>query len=61
MPILYQAIDKGVVLSDKNERAIEDTLHDHRMIMEFLEKRDGEGARTAMKLHIMHAIHELDI
>lgn len=61
MPIIYQSIGKGVILSEKNRIAIEDTLHDHRMIMDFLQKRDGEGARLAMKLHIMHAIRELDI
>ncbi|MHC1682391.1 MAG: FadR/GntR family transcriptional regulator [Clostridiaceae bacterium] len=61
MPILYQAIDKGVILSDENKAIIEDTLNDHRMIMDFLEKRDAEGAKTAMKLHIIHAIRGLGI
>ena len=61
MPILYQAISKGVVLSTKNERAAADTVDDHKMIMEFLEQRNPEGARSAMKIHIMHAISELGI
>lgn len=61
MPIIYQAIGKGVALSGKNDLAIEDTLHDHRMIIDFLKNRDGEGARVSMKLHIMHAINELNI
>lgn len=61
MPILYQAIDKGVILSDENKTILEDTLNDHRMIMDFLEKRDAEGAKTAMKLHIIHAIRGLGI
>lgn len=56
MPILYRAIDKGVHLSDSNEEMVQTTLNDHRMIMEFLEKRDAEGAKTAMKLHIIHAM-----
>ncbi|MDP4127346.1 MAG: FadR/GntR family transcriptional regulator [Bacillota bacterium] len=56
MPILYKAIDKGVILSDQNEKVIQDTLNDHRMIMDFLAKRDAEGAKTAMKLHIIHAM-----
>ena len=30
MPILYQAISKGVVLSTQSEKAINDTLGDHR-------------------------------
>lgn len=61
MPIIYQAIGKGVVLSEKNGLVLEDTLRDHRMIIDFLKNRDAEGARISMKLHIMHAINELDI
>jgi len=61
MPILYKAIDKGVILSDENKAIIQDTLNDHRMIMEFLATRDAEGAKTAMKLHIIHAMRGLGI
>ena len=59
MPILYQAISKGVYLSLQSDKAIEDTLSDHRMIMEFLEQRNAEGAKNAMKIHMMHAMKEL--
>ena len=61
MPILYKAIDKGVILSDENEAVIQDTLNDHRMIMDFLAKRDADGAKTAMKLHIIRAMRGLGI
>jgi len=61
MPILYQAITKGVILSTQSSKAIHDTINDHRMIMEFLEQRNAEGARNAMKIHIMHAIKELGL
>lgn len=61
MPILYQAISKGVVLSAQSDKAISDTVGDHRMIMEFLEQRNAEGAKNAMKIHIMHAMKELNI
>lgn len=61
MPILYQAIDKGVLLSDSNEEIVQNTLNDHRMIMEFLSKRDADGAKTAMKLHIIHAMRGFGI
>jgi len=61
MPILYKAIDKGVILSYENETIIGDTLNDHRIIMEFLENRDAEGAKTAMKLHILRAMRGLGI
>ncbi len=61
MPILYQAISKGVVLSSQSDKAVNDTVGDHKMIMEFLEQRNAEGARSAMKIHIMHAMKELNI
>ena len=61
IPILYQAIDKGVMLSDTNEEMLQNTLNDHRMIMEFLSKRDAEGAKIAMKLHIIHAMRGFGI
>ena len=61
MPVIYEAIDKGVVLSEEKEIAIQDTVIDHRMIIEFMEARNAEGAKNAMKIHILHAIKELDI
>ncbi|WP_138419563.1 FadR/GntR family transcriptional regulator [Aquibacillus sediminis] len=61
MPVLYQAIDKGVILSNKKELAVKDTITDHQMIMEFMKSRNPEGARSAMKIHILHAMEELGI
>lgn len=61
MPILYQAIAKGVTLSAMSQKAVTDTVNDHRMIIDFLEQRNAEGAKNAMKIHIMHAIRELGI
>ncbi len=34
-------------------------MKDDRLIMEFLKKRNPDGARTAMRLHIIHAIEML--
>ena len=45
MPILFQAISKGVTLSEQSDKAIDDTLNDHRTIMEFLQQRNAEGAK----------------
>ncbi|RDW16053.1 FadR family transcriptional regulator [Oceanobacillus arenosus] len=61
MPVIYQAIDKGVILSKKKELAIKDTINDHKMIMEFMKNRNPEGAKSAMKIHILHAMKELGI
>ena len=61
MPVIYEAIDKGVLLSEEKEVAIQDTIIDHRMIVEFMQARNAEGAKNAMKIHILHAIKELEI
>lgn len=61
MPILYQAIAKGVLLSEQRPAAVRHTVDDHRMIMEFLEIRNAGGARDAMRIHMMHAMKELKI
>ena len=61
MPILYEAISKGVTLSKRSSKAISDTIADHQLIMEFLKQRNADGAKSAMRIHIMHAIKELDI
>lgn len=61
MPVIYQAIDKGVLLSQQDESVALDTLRDHQMIMEFMEARNPEGARSAMKIHILRAMKDLGI
>jgi GntR family transcriptional repressor for pyruvate dehydrogenase complex len=61
MPIIYKAIDKGVVLSEVKKVAVEDTISDHRMLIQFMKNRNAEGARYAMKIHMMHAIEQLEL
>lgn len=61
MPVIYQGIGQGVTLSRQKEMAVKDTLNDHRLIMEFMEARNAEGARSAMRVHILHAMKELGI
>ncbi|MCI9457087.1 MAG: FadR family transcriptional regulator [Oscillospiraceae bacterium] len=61
MPVIYKAIDKGILLSENNDRVAQDTLTDHRMIVNFLEAGNAEGARCAMKIHILHAMQNLGL
>lgn len=61
LPVIYQAIDKGVQLSVQRNKALSYTVEDHKTIMEFLRTRNEEGARSAMKIHILHAMEALDI
>jgi DNA-binding FadR family transcriptional regulator len=60
IPVIFKAIKKGVVVLTKDKDVSQDNMNDDRLIMEFLKKRNAEGARTAMKLHILHAIEGLN-
>jgi len=59
MPVIFQAINQGVILSKRKEHVVEDTIRDHRLIMDFMQARNAEGARNAMKIHILHAMQDL--
>ena len=61
LPIIFEAIRSGVILLQKNQALSQKTMSDDRMIIEFLKQRNAEGARTAMKLHILHALQELKL
>ena len=43
----------------KNQAVNKDNLNDDRLIMNFLKQRNADGARTAMRLHIIHAMEGL--
>ncbi|NBH13954.1 FadR family transcriptional regulator [Lachnospiraceae bacterium] len=59
MPVIYEGINKGVRLSRIHEEAVQATLVDHKILMDFLKARNGEGARNAMRIHILHAMDQL--
>lgn len=60
MPIIFNAIKKGVMVLAKDRDISSDNLKDDRLIMDFIKKRNPDGARTAMRLHIIHAIEGLE-
>ncbi len=59
MPVIYEGINKGVRLSQVHKEAVQATLVDHKILMDFLKARNGEGARNAMRIHILHAMEQL--
>ena len=61
MPVIQEAIDKGVTLSKTKKAAAEDTVIDHRILMNFMKSRNAEGAKNAMRIHILHAIERLGL
>lgn len=59
MPIIFNAIKKGVIVMQKDRMVSDDNLNDDRLIMDFLKARNADGARTAMRLHMLHAMEGL--
>lgn len=56
MPIINEAINKGVHLSKEFHKINELTLRDHEMIMDFIKAGNADGAKVAMELHIINAM-----
>jgi GntR family transcriptional repressor for pyruvate dehydrogenase complex len=57
MPILVKDIEKAVYVTSGFEDLRQETIRDHRLIMDFMKRRDAEGAKAAMRLHMVHAIN----
>lgn len=60
-PILFESIESGVRLLQKNDELSVHNMNDDRLLMEFLRTRNAEGARYAMKIHILHALEALGV
>ena len=58
MPIINKSIYTDLTYF---EESITYSLQDHREIVRFIETRNGEGARAAMRLHILHALSLIHI
>ena len=52
LPVIHQAVAAAVESGEHGEQLAEDTLRDHALLLEFLAKRDGEGAEHAMAIHM---------
>ena len=56
MPIIRQAVEAAITSGGHEAELAEDTLRDHALLLEFLKKRDGEGAEHAMAIHMRHSM-----
>ena len=61
LPIFNRAIHAGVILANESPEVSEMTLHDHRLVMDYLRDRNPEGAKTAMYLHIINTMRAFHI
>ena len=55
MPTIYDAIDKSENVFNYEE-VRQGTILDHRMIVQYLNERNADSARTAMRLHMLRGI-----
>ena len=58
-PIINSAVDEIMQISSNRKYMEEIALTDNRLILEFLLKRDEEGASHAMSIHMKHLIHSM--
>ncbi|MBR3211525.1 MAG: FadR family transcriptional regulator [Firmicutes bacterium] len=47
---------RELVLAGKISQSIDDFYLDHQLIMDYLKRRDAEGARLAMRMHLLNSI-----
>ena len=61
LPIFNRAIHQGIILANESPEVAELTLHDHRLLMNYLKERFAEGARASMHLHIINTMRAFNI
>ncbi len=61
IPVLTETIEKTFALDENLEIIAEDAYKDHIMIMNFLKRRDSEGLRSAVLIHLHHATYNEEL
>lgn len=56
LPVIDRAVEAAVQSGLQGEQLAQDTLHDHALLLEFIQKRDGAGAQLAMAIHMRHSV-----
>lgn len=56
LPMIHRAVSTAVETGEHKEQLAEDTCRDHALLLEFFRKRDGEGARHAMAIHMRRSM-----
>ncbi len=61
LPIIDQAVAAAITSGEHVEELAQDTLRDHALLMEFLQKRDELGAEHAMAIHMRHSMDVMEL
>lgn len=56
MPILTETIEQTFALNFNLDMIAEQAYKDHILIMDFLEKRDAVALKSAVTIHLHHAL-----
>ena len=60
-PIINKAIYKETIIYTTQNASYEGSISDHKAIMHFIINRNPEGAKCAMRLHILRMIEDLKL
>ena len=61
MPVLQEAFEQAMDLAPRHPEALHRSRYDHQLILDFMVSRNAEGARNAMKIHILHIMDALKL
>ncbi|WP_294485740.1 FadR/GntR family transcriptional regulator [uncultured Mailhella sp.] len=61
MPVLQEAFEQAMDLAPRHPEALHRSRYDHQLILDFMVSRNAEGARSAMKIHILHIMDALNL
>ena len=61
VPIINSAVEQTIRIDTSVQTLADNTLIDHSLLMGFLWKRDANGAKQAMSIHLHHAIDTLGL
>lgn len=61
IPVVNRAIAESIALHPDDQILAEDTVRDHALLMEFIQKRDSVAAQQAMSIHIRRAFFTLGL
>ena len=56
MPMITETIERTLTMNFNLDVVAEDAYKDHILIMKFLEKRDSEALKSAVTIHLHHAV-----
>lgn len=61
LPVIDDAIEEAMHVYDRVADLDYYSIHDHRIILDFICKRDAVGAKHAMSIHLRHGMNALSL